>query len=197
MTLQFPENKLVLASHNLGKLSELKIFLEPYDIEVLSAVDFDLDDPIEDGATFEANALIKAKYVSEKTGLAALSDDSGLCINALGGEPGIYSARWAGEPRDFQKAMSKANEALGDTEDRSAYFISVLALQLPYQDPLFFEGRCEGELVWPPRGEQGFGYDPIFVPEGFDRTFGEMAPEEKKELSHRARALTTMMAHCF
>ncbi len=197
MTLQFPENKLVLASHNLGKLSELKIFLEPYDIEVLSAVDFDLDDPIEDGATFEANALIKAKYVSKKTGLAALSDDSGLCINALGGEPGIYSARWAGGPRDFQKAMSKANEALGDKEDRSAYFISVLALQLPYQDPLFFEGRCEGELVWPPRGDQGFGYDPIFVPEGFDRTFGEMIPEEKKELSHRARALTTMIAHCF
>ena len=97
MTLQFPENKLVLASHNLSKLSELKIFLEPYDIEVLSAVDFDLDDPIEGGDTFEANALIKAKYVSEKTGLAALSDDSGLCINALGGEPGIYSARWAGE----------------------------------------------------------------------------------------------------
>lgn len=191
--LEFLNNKLVLASHNQGKLVELKALLAPYDITLLSAGDFDLEDPIEDGDTFEANALLKAKFVANATGLPALADDSGLCINALDGKPGIYSARWAGESKDFVMAREKINRELGDDSDRSAHFITVLALVMPDGSHYFFEGKCEGDLTWPARGTNGFGYDPIFVPKGHDRTFGEMNADEKKALSHRAKAMQKMI----
>ncbi|HOO50138.1 MAG TPA: RdgB/HAM1 family non-canonical purine NTP pyrophosphatase [Alphaproteobacteria bacterium] len=180
--------KLVLATHNAGKVAEMSDLLAPYGIEVLSAKDFDLDAPEETENTFEGNAFIKARFVAKETGLPALADDSGLCVNTLKGEPGVYSADWAGPEKDFGKAMILVNDKMGQCPDRSAYFISVFAFVLPDGREMVFEGRCDGSLIWPPRGAGGFGYDPMFVPKGEGRSFGEMDMSEKKKYSHRAKA---------
>ena len=191
--------KLVIASHNQGKVREILEMLAPYGIEPVSAADLDLPEPDETGTTFLANAELKALQAADLTGLPALADDSGLCVDALGGEPGIFSARWAGETKDFKVAMQRVNDAIeatGPEASRNAHFVCVLALAWPDGHVEWFEGRVDGTLVWPPRGTGGFGYNPIFVPEGSDQTFAEM-PDAKKAISHRAMAFEKMMAAVF
>ncbi|WEJ99864.1 MAG: RdgB/HAM1 family non-canonical purine NTP pyrophosphatase [Candidatus Sphingomonas phytovorans] len=188
--------KLVIASHNPGKVREILEMLGPYGIEPLSAAALDLPEPEETGTTFLANAELKALQAADLTGLPALADDSGLCVDALNGDPGIFSARWAGEGKDFKVAMQRVNDALeatGPDASRDAHFMCVLALAWPDGHVEWFEGRVDGSLTWPPRGTGGFGYNPIFVPEGSDQTFAEM-PDAKKAISHRARAFDAMMA---
>lgn len=186
--------KLVLATHNPGKVAEIGEMLKPYGIEVVSASELGLPEPEETGTTFAENAVLKAVLAAQGARLPALADDSGLCVNALGGNPGVYSARWAGPDKNFAKAMEKINEAFGQSEDRSAYFACVLALAWPDGECEIFEGRVDGDLIWPPRGNGGFGYDPMFVPKDDTLTFGEMAPEEKRRVSHRARAFEKFIA---
>jgi len=193
-----PGSKLVVASHNKGKVREIGELLKPYGLEVVSAGELGLPEPVEDGETFAANALIKAKAVAEKSGLVALSDDSGLAVDALDGAPGIYSARWAGEAKDFALAMRNVEEALAAKgakrpEQRRAHFVCALCLATPEGTHEIYEGRVDGTLVWPPRGENGFGYDPVFQCEGYDITFGEMEPEAKHAISHRADAFAKMI----
>jgi len=183
---------LVLASHNQKKIEEMRTMLAPYNIELKSAKDFDLVEPDETEDTFQGNALIKAKAAMEATGLPSLSDDSGLSIDALGGAPGVYSADWAETEngRDFQMAMSKVNDKIGGINGtQTGRFTSLLALVLPNGQEEFFEGVVEGKLSWPPCGDKGFGYDPIFVPAGYQVTFAEMDSEEKNKISHRALAM--------
>jgi XTP/dITP diphosphohydrolase len=186
---------LLVATHNKGKVAEFKDLLEPLGFKVVSAADRDLDEPEETGSTFEANAQLKSLAASKATGLVALSDDSGLAVDALDGAPGIYSARWAGPSKDFDKAMKDVHEKLqakGATKpaDRRAKFVAVLSLAKPDGTTKEFRGEVHGTLVWPPRRSpgMGFGYDPIFQPDGETRTFGEMSSEEKHSISHRARA---------
>ena len=180
--------KLLLATHNKGKIAEMSAMLAPYGVEVTSAAELGLPEPAETENTFVGNALIKARAAAVASGLPVLADDSGLCVNALNGDPGVYSADWAGNPRDFNVAMKKVHDALGDAADRSAYFISVFALVMPDGTEQIFEGRCNGQIVWPPRGTGGHGYDPVFVAGGETRTFGEMTLDEKAKFSHRAKA---------
>lgn len=193
--------KLVLASHNAGKLREIRDLVVPHGIDVVSAAELDLPEPEETGTTFAANAKLKALASASATGLPALSDDSGLSVDCLDGDPGIYSARWAGPDKDFAKAMRNVQEAMlakgaNGPGKRGAQFVSSLCLAYPDGETFVFEGIIRGEIVWPPRGTQGFGYDPIFLPENHDKTFGEMTPQEKHGprpdgepgLSHRARA---------
>jgi len=183
-------SKLVVASHNAGKVREIGALLEPFGIETVSAGDLGLPEPEETGLTFQANAELKARAAAEASGLLALADDSGLAVAALNGDPGIYSARWAGPSKDFRLAMEKVEHALKETgsADRSAAFICGLALASPDGKMEYFEGRVEGSLVWPPRGDKGFGYDPVFVANGYDITFAQMEPEAKHAISHRADA---------
>lgn len=188
-----PIQKLVLATHNAGKVAEIGAMLAPLGIHVVSAADLNLPEPDETEATFAGNALLKARAAVAVSGLPALADDSGLCVNALNGDPGIYSARWAGPDKDFPMAMRRVHDALGDAADRSAYFTCVLALAYPDGAEHVFDGRVTGQLVWPARGTGGFGYDPMFVPDGDERTFGEMTPADKKRYSHRARAFAALM----
>jgi len=197
MARRFREAKLVLASHNRGKAAEIADLLAPMDIEVLSAADLGLPEPEETGTTFIANAELKARAAAEATGLVALADDSGLAALALDGAPGIYSARWAGPDRDFGHAMRELEAALGGHDDRRAQFVSALALAWPDGHVEAVEGRVDGILVWPPRGDQGFGYDPMFQPVGHDRTFGEMPYAEKKPLSHRSLSFARLLDACF
>ena len=187
--------RLVIASHNDGKVREINDLLAPLGIEAVSAKKLGLNDPEETGTTFAENAILKARAAAEASGLPALADDSGLAVTALAGAPGIFSARWAGEPRDFGLAMKKVERAVFDTgtEDFSARFVCVLALAWPDGHTETFEGDVKGLLVFPPRGDKGFGYDPIFVPDGYHITFGEMAPEEKHSISHRADAFRKLM----
>ena len=183
--------KLVVASHNPGKVREISALMAPFGIETVSAGDLGLPEPEETGTTFRANAELKARAAASASGLVALADDSGLCVAALGGDPGIYSARWAGEAKDFGHAMEQVEQAMqaSGTTDRSAAFICGLALAWPDKGGLdYFEGTVEGTLVWPPRGGHGFGYDPVFVANGYDITFGEMDPDAKHSISHRAHA---------
>ncbi len=191
--------RIVVASHNPGKVREIDALLEPLGYEAVSAGELGLPEPVEDGATFAENALIKARAAAEASGLPALADDSGLCVDALGGEPGIHSARWGGPEKDFDMAMRKIEEKLQaagatDPEARGAHFTCALALAWPDGEAEVFEGHVHGRLVWPPRGEKGFGYDPVFVPEGHDITFAEMEPERKHAMSHRARAFEKLLA---
>lgn len=181
--------KIVVASHNQGKIKEFRNMLAPYHIEVVSAAELDLPDVEETGVTFEENARLKADSLAEISGLPCLADDSGLCVNALDGRPGVYSARYAPN-RDFNKGMEKLLKELKDSKsnDRSAYFTCVLALSVPGAGCQIFEGRVDGELATTPRGDSGFGYDPIFVPKGYDRTFAEFAKEAKNQISHRGLA---------
>ena len=193
----FTGDKLAIASHNAGKVREIADLIRPLGVSVVSASELDLAEPVEDGTTFQANAIIKAKTAATASGLPALADDSGLAITALGGAPGIYSARWAGADKDFNAAMAKVEQELGGATDRSAAFICALTLAWPDGHTETFEGRIEGVLVWPPRGSRGFGYDPVFQAEGRDITFGEMDPVEKHSISHRAKAFAGLVAACF
>lgn len=187
-------SKLVLATHNKGKVAEMSDMLFDFGIEVVSAADFGLSAPDETEDSFEGNALIKSRYVAKETGLPALADDSGLCVAAIDGAPGVYSADWAGPEKNFAKAMQAVHDKMGDASDTSAYFVSVFAFVKPDGSEQIFEGRCEGNIVWPARGEGGFGYDPIFVPQGDSRTFGEMTLAEKKQFSHRGKAFSKFKA---
>jgi XTP/dITP diphosphohydrolase len=189
--------KLVIASHNEGKVREIRALLGPYGMEPLSAKSLDLPEPEETGTTFVANAALKARSAADLSGLPALADDSGLCVDALGGEPGIFSARWAGDAKDFSLAMALVNEHLeraGPEAGRDAHFICALALVWPDGSDAVFEGRIDGTLVWPPRGSNGFGYDAMFVPNGHDLTFGEMDADRKHAMSHRADAFGKLVA---
>lgn len=199
MTRKFRDTSLVIASHNQGKVAEIADLLRPLGIAVDSAADLDLPEPVEDGATFAENAILKAAAAAAATGRPALADDSGLAVTALGGAPGIYAARWAETPdgRNFDIAMARVNNQLGDSADRTASFVCVLALAWPDGHVETFEGRVAGEIVWPPRGSRGFGYDPIFCATGDDRTFGEIDPAEKHAISHRAVAFQKMLEACF
>jgi XTP/dITP diphosphohydrolase len=191
---------LVVASHNEGKVREINELIAPFGFKAVSAGSLRLPEPEETGTTFEENAQIKSVAAAKASGLPALSDDSGIVVDALGGEPGIYSARWGGPDKDFARAMRMIEERLQDggaTEpgERTGRFVAVLSLAMPDGSSEEFRGEVEGTLVWPPRGENGFGYDPVFLPVGFDRTFGEMSAVEKhgwdgkgEGLSHRARA---------
>jgi XTP/dITP diphosphohydrolase len=200
--------RLVIATHNSGKLAEMRDLLAPFRIEAISAGDMGLREPEETGTTFRDNARIKALAAAEASGLPAFADDSGLVVEALGGAPGIHSARWAGPDRNFGNAMQAVEDKLraqGATtpESRKAHFISALCVAWPDRHLEEFEGRVDGTLVWPPRGDKGFGYDPMFLPDGYARTFGEMTSEEKHGLpprglglSHRARAFLKLAEAC-
>ena len=197
MARRFTEQRLVIASHNAGKVREIAELLVPHSVDVVSAGALGLPEPEETGATFAENALLKSEAAAEASGLPALADDSGLVVPALGGAPGIYSARWAGPGRDFRVAMDRVERELGVTADRTAWFTCVLALSWPEGHSETFEGRVTGTLVWPPRGDRGFGYDPMFVADGHEQTFGEMAPKAKHAISHRADAFRKLIAACF
>jgi XTP/dITP diphosphohydrolase len=200
--------RLVIATHNPGKLCEMRDLLSPYGIDAVSAGELKLPEPEETGDTFAANARIKARAAAEKSGLTAFADDSGLVVDALKGEPGIHSARWAGPSKDFQGAMARIEQLLQERgatapAQRKAHFVSALCVAWPDGHLEEFEARVDGTLVWPPRGTQGFGYDPMFLPDGHTRTFGEMPAEEKhglpplgKGLSHRARAFVKLAEAC-
>jgi len=200
--------RLVIATHNPGKLAEMRELLAPYGIDATSAGELELKEPDETGMSFRANARIKAEAAANATGLPAFADDSGLAVEALDGAPGIYSARWAGPAKDFRAAMQAIEDELqvrGATapDRRRAHFVSALCLAWPDGHLEEFEARVHGTLVWPPRGDKGFGYDPMFLPDGHDRTFGEMDRVEKhglpprgKGLSHRARAFMQLAEAC-
>ena len=203
MTRKLAPGRLVIASHNEGKVREIRALLAPYGMEPVSAKALDLPEPEETGTTFVANAMIKAQSAADLSGLPALADDSGLVVEALGGEPGVYTANWAETEdgtRDWMLAMRKVEDrlqALGPNVSRSAHFTCTLALVWPDGSDLFCEGRVEGTLVWPPRGDKGFGYDPVFVPLGHTQTFGEMDPDAKHAISHRADAFAKLVAAAF
>jgi XTP/dITP diphosphohydrolase len=191
--------KLVIASHNEGKVREIGELLAPYGIETVSAKALGLPEPEETGTTFVANAELKARAAADLSGLPALADDSGLCVDALGGEPGIFSARWAetDRGRDFAEAMRRVEAAIaasGPAPSRDAHFVCALALAWPDGHVEWFEGRVDGTLVWPPRGNRGFGYDAMFLPAGGDQTFGEIEPAAKHAISHRADAFRQLVA---
>jgi XTP/dITP diphosphohydrolase len=185
--------KLVIASHNKGKVREIAALLEGRGLDVVSAADLDLPEPVETGTTFFANAELKARAAADLSGYPALADDSGLCVDALNGDPGVYTADWAETPtgRDWNLAMQKVEDAVqaqGPDVSRTAHFVSVLALAWPDGHVEWFEGRADGTLVWPPRGKVGFGYDPVFQPLGHDQTYAELPPETKNRISHRNAA---------
>ena len=196
MPRPFTADRLVVASHNQGKVEEISTLLMPFRIAALSAASLGIPEPEETGDSFEANAALKAGAAAEASGLPALADDSGLVVPALGGAPGIYSARWAGPTKDFRIAMERVHRELGE-QDRSAFFVAVLALAWPDGNLDLFRGEVAGALVWPPRGERGFGYDPMFVPEGGEATFGEIEPAQKHRISHRAGAFAKLVEGCF
>ena len=202
MPRRFADKRLVIASHNAGKVREIGDLMAPFGIEVVSAGTLALPEPEETGTTFEANAALKARAAANAAKLPALADDSGVVVPALGGDPGIYSARWAGPTKDFAVAMRKVEDALAaksvpGVADRRASFVAVLALAWPDDHVEMFRGEVHGGLVWPPRGNKGFGYDPMFVPDGYTLTFGEMDPAAKHAISHRARAFQQLVAACF
>jgi len=195
--------KIIVASHNEGKVREIRDLLQPFGFETLSAGDLNLPEPDETETTFAGNARLKARTAMEATGLPALSDDSGLDVTALDGQPGIYAARWAELPkiegggRDFNMAMWHVHNKLGQTSDRTARFICALCLALPNGEDRVYEGTVEGDIIWPPRGSKGFGYDPIFVATGDQLTFAEIDPAQKHAKSHRANAFTKFLSDQF
>ncbi len=207
MTARLGSGSLVIATHNAGKLKEISALLEPYGVKCISAGSLGLPEPEETGTTFAENALIKARASAQASGLPALADDSGLSVDALGGRPGVYTADWAekqwfeGEPgRDWYMAMGKVEgllQQLGPDTSRSAAFHCVLALAWPDGEHAVYEGKCAGSLTWPPRGELGFGYDPVFLPTGSEQTFAEIDPAEKHAISHRAYAFAKLVAEQF
>ncbi len=199
--------KLIIASHNQGKVREIRALLAPFGIEPVSAAELNLPEPEETGTTFAENALLKAHASAKGADCAALADDSGLCVAALNGAPGVYTADWAeadtyegGPGRDWYMAMGKVEgklSELGPDTDRSAYFTCTLALAWPDGHSELFEGCVHGNLVWPPRGTMGFGYDPVFKPLGFEQTFAELDPQQKHDMSHRADAFDKLVKACF
>lgn len=202
MSRRLEPGRLVVASHNQGKVREIRALLAPFGIEPVSAAELDLPEPEETGTTFFANSELKARLAADLSGLPALADDSGLCVEALGGDPGVYTADWAETPagRDWMLAMTKVEQALaakGPDASRSAEFVCVLTVAWPDGESVSFEGRVAGSLVWPPRGERGFGYDPVFVPHGYTETFGEMDPDHKHRISHRAAAFSKLVDALF
>ena len=207
MTRKLGSGSLVIATHNAGKLKEISALLEPHGLKCLSAGSLGLPEPPETGKTFVENALIKARASAEASGIVALADDSGLSVDALDGRPGVYTADWAerqwfeGDPgRDWYMAMGKVEgmlQELGLGTDRSAAFHCVLAIAWPDGESAVYEGKCPGSLTWPPRGTMGFGYDPVFVPEGSDQTFAEIDPDAKHATSHRADAFRKLVAEQF
>ena len=203
--------EIIVASHNQGKVAEINDLIAPFGFVAKSAAEMNLPEPEETGTTFEENAAIKALAAAHATGLPALSDDSGLCVKALGNAPGVYTADWAekadGSGRDFMMAMQKVHDQLEaeKASDRSSYFVAVLCLAWPDNHVEYFRGEVHGNIVWPPRGDAGFGYDPIFLPQGHEKTFGEMTADEKHGwepgqtddgLSHRARAFSLFARNC-
>ena len=201
---RFDGGKLVVASHNEGKVIEIRDLLAPFGVDAVSAAELGLPEPDETGATFTANAQLKALAAAQAAGLPALADDSGLAVEALKGAPGIYSARWAetADGRDFTAAMARVEKELNAANDgpggnRRAKFVCALSLAWPDGHVETFEGQVAGTLVWPPRGTQGFGYDPLFLPDGQFGTFGEMAPAAKHAMSHRAHAFAQLVGACF
>jgi XTP/dITP diphosphohydrolase len=190
-----PGSTLVIASHNPGKLREIEELLAPFGFELKSAAELGLPEPEETGATFAANAILKARAAAQTSGLTALADDSGLAVAVLDGAPGIYSARWAGADKNFASAMARVERELNEksAKDFSAKFVSVLALARPKGETEIFEGEVHGHLVFPPRGNKGFGYDPIFAMDGMNQTFGEIDPATKHTISHRARAFAKLV----
>jgi len=188
--------RIVLASHNKGKLVEFRALLAPTGIEIVSAAELGLAEPEETADSFEGNAAIKALAAAKATGMPALSDDSGFCVSALDGRPGIYSARWAGPGGDMQVAMQRVHVEMGGSPDKQAAFVAVLCLAWPDGTTRFAEGRCEGTICWPPRGDHGHGYDPMFVPQGDCRSFAELSSDEKNATSHRGRALARFLETC-
>ena len=207
MTRRIGSGSLVIATHNAGKLKEISALLAPYGVKCISAGSLGLPEPPETGTTFVQNALIKARAAAEASGLPALADDSGLSVEALDGRPGVYTADWAERQhfegaagRDWYMAMGKVEGMLqekGLDTDRSCAFHCVLALAWPDGETAVYEGSAPGTLTWPPRGEMGFGYDPVFIPKGRDQTFAEIAPEEKQAISHRADAFAKLVSEQF
>lgn len=207
MSRKLTPGKLVIASHNAGKVREIRDLLAPFGMEPVSAGDLNLSEPEENGTSFEANALTKAHAAAKGANLPALADDSGLSVAALGGAPGVYTADWAemaeregGPGRNWYMAMGKVEGRLaeiGSDADRSAWFTCVLALAWPDGEEAIFKGEAHGSLIWPPRGSMGFGYDPVFVPQGDTRTFAEHDPAEKHAISHRARAFEKLVKDQF
>ena len=201
----FSDKKLVIASHNPGKVREIGELLAPFNVEVVSAGDLFLPEPVEDGETFIDNAKIKAVAAAAASNLPALADDSGLCVHGLNNQPGVYSARWSGPTNDFGVAMQKVEQALvaaenkdeDGTVDRSAHFACALTLAWPDGYTESFEGQVQGTMAWPPTGTKGFGYDPTFIPDGHSQTFAEMDPEQKHAMSHRANAFKKLVEACF
>lgn len=191
-----PGERLVLASHNAGKLAEIAALVRPLGLDVVSAGDLGLAEPAEDAPDFVGNARIKALAAARASGLPGLADNSGFCVAALGGRPGVHSARWGGPAKDFGAAMTRVNAELGQAADRRAWFVAALCLGWPDGHTETFVGRVDGTVVWPPRGTLGFGYDPMFLPGGGGETFGEMAPEAKHAVSHRARAFAQLVVAC-
>ncbi len=194
---RFTADRLIVATHNPGKLAEMASLLAPFAVAVAGAGSLGLDQPEETGAGFVENAAIKARAAAAASGRPALADDSGLVVDALDGAPGIHSARWAGPDKDFAVAMARVEKALDGQADRRAHFVSALVLAWPDGHEECFEGRVDGRLVWPPRGKRGFGYDPMFVPDGHDLSFGEMPTQTKHGISHRAVAFHRLAATCF
>jgi XTP/dITP diphosphohydrolase len=190
-------SRLAVASHNRGKLAEIADLVGPLGAELISAVSLGLAEPDETAPDFYGNARLKATVAAKASGLPSLADDSGFCVAALEGAPGVLSARWAGPSKDFAAAMARVERARAGSEDTRAWFVCVLALAWPDGETASFYGRVEGRMVWPPRGAFGFGYDPIFVPLGGVLTYGEMPPEDKHATSHRARAMAQLVRSCF
>ena len=187
--------RIVAATHNPGKLKEIRELLAPYGVEAVGAAELSLSEPEETELTFRDNAALKARAAARASGLPALADDSGLCVEALGGAPGIYSARWAGPTKDFRVAMARVEKKLLEKKarDYSAKFVCALSLAMPHGEIKTFEGEVHGRLTFPPKGQLGFGYDPIFVADGFEQTFGEIDPHVKNAMSHRARAFEKLL----
>ncbi len=201
MTRRLAPGRLVLATHNGGKVREMAALLTPHGLDVVAAGDLGLPEPAETADSFTGNALIKARAAAAGSGLVALADNSGLCVDALGGAPGVYTADWAETPagRDWMLAMTKVEDLLaaqGPEVSRRAQFVCTLALAWPDGETAVFEGRCPGTLAWPPRGTRGFGYDPVFVADGMTATFAEIDPAEKHRISHRAAAFAKLAAAC-
>ena len=201
MARKFLENRLVIGSHNMGKVREMAELIAPYNVTVISARELGLSEPEETQMTFRGNAEIKSRAASEAAKLPAFADDSGIVVPALDGQPGVYSARWGGPERNFALAMARIEKELKERgvepDGSAAYFVSALSLCWTDGHVENFEGEVHGTLTFPPCGENGFGYDPLFVPAGYNITFGEMAPDNKHALSHRARAFEKLVSACF
>ena len=197
MARRFTGGRLVIATHQPGKLKEIAELLAPFAVDGLGARELGLPEPDETSQSFQGNAELKALAAARGANLPALADDSGLAVDALGGAPGVYSARWAGPKKDFAMAMQRVERQLGHDADRKAHFVSALSLAWPDGHVESFEGQVQGRLVWPPRGDRGFGYDPMFLPDGRSQTFGEMDPKGKNQISHRAEAFRRLVDACF